>query len=193
MDRRREHVYNHGQEVLEKVLFNKYLAEERHKTAGAEKRVRDADLTFAILTAPEDCPVCFDEVAIDSANWRSGIGMVGEDQAAFENAVINLMQQELDHWKLGVNQAEADGGQTLVTRKRKGDGDVVCDLTCQWFNDPQQTRDFLNRGGNAALLGGPMFKITNLPIEGGSSCRTLCGVPVGVPSLISEPPLQSGE
>ena len=65
--------------------------------------------------------------------------------------------------------------EDVLTTRARGENDVLCQIGCLFFDSEAGVRGFLNTGGNAALLDGPLVQVRGLRRPGGD------GLALGVP------------
>ena len=73
----------------------------------------------------------------------------------------------------------------LTTSKGLREEDTVCPIRCLIFSTPTAVSEFLNQGGNAALLNGPFVQIGVLKNKGEGKA-TYYAIPVGVGRLLTD-------
>ena len=66
---------------------------------------------------------------------------------------------------------DKDGNGVLTAAKGLKEGQLVMVGTCLCFSGTQGVAEFLNNGGNAALLDGPLVQVTGLHMPGEDTQR----------------------
>ena len=170
-DRVKEHSRNHGEKILKDTIFDAFYKAELKKIEPGAKRVRSQDLHFVSLDAEDPQPVCFSEVVGSSttSSWRGTFSDYPSSDF-LEKAIPALLTEELGLYSVTIGK-DGQGVSTLVSTKGLKEGDQVAIATCLCFPEASAAANFLNAGGNGALLGGPCFKVSNLACPGGGSAR----------------------
>ena len=185
-----EHSKNHGRKILRDCMFADFVREGRKQQRG-EKRVIAKESGFSVLQAPEDQTVLFEQAAL-GATWRSGFDQYPASDF-LERAVPRLLQDELDSSILSISMV--DGQRRLVTTKAAKEGDMLVVATALLFSSPVGITEFLNSGGNGALLEGPMIHVKGVRTQhhgGDASSTTLAptksvyAILVGVSRLVAD-------
>jgi len=113
-----------------------------------------------VVTGPEDQPVFFREVTPNPASgWRAGMDQFHPPEE-LAPAIIQLREKELAQYQLKVDYK--DGQRRLITSKALKEHDVVGLATALNFSTPGLVRDFMNQGGNAVLMDGPVVHAKSL-------------------------------
>ncbi len=178
-----EHSKNHGRKILRDCMYTDFVKEGRRQQRG-DKRVFAKESGFVVLPAPESQTVLFEQVAL-GATWRSGFDQYPTPDF-LERAVPRLLQEELDSTILAIT--ESDGNRRLVTTKAAKEGDTLVVATSLLFSAPSGVTEFLNCGGNGALLEGPMFHVTGVLQHeaAGSRTKSVYAILVGVSRLVAD-------
>jgi len=194
LDRVSGHSRAHGRQILRNFIHQEFLSAERALHAGGPgaKRIRAEALTFVRVSAPpvQEQTLCFTEVPgiPGTSAWRACIDKFPASDA-LEKGVLELVKRELETFGLAVRPAQDGGRPALVTERARGDGDVICPVSCLLFSDADGLRECLNAGDNAALLAGPMLRIAGLRCPGGGvgspggEVMDVYGIPVGAARL----------
>jgi hypothetical protein len=199
LDRVSGHSQAHGQQVLRDFLRQEFHVAEQARqalVAGGAKRIRPEYLAFIQVSAPPvlEQTSCFLEVPGDTATpaWRGSFNEFPSSDV-LEAGVLELLQRELETFGLAVRPAQAGGRPVLVTEKARGEGDILCPVSCLLFGGANGLRECLNKAGNAALLDGPLIHVAGLRRPGGSmsdyraaDCMDAYGIPVGAARLVSD-------
>ena len=80
---------------------------------------------------------------------------------------------------------EKDGAKRLVPRKHLREGGTLVVASCLLYTDQTRLRNFLNIGGNAALMEGPIVKIDGILATDGSK-SSLYALLIGVARLVTD-------
>jgi hypothetical protein len=161
---------------------------ELAKEDPSRKRLRSEDvLTVPIMASPNQSPRFF-EVQADPAasSWRAGIDLSCED-IDLEKAVVDLCAKELDSMELAVR--DRHGCKQLVTTKALKEGQRVGQVSSLLFSTKGVMRDFLNKGGNVALMDAPLLEVRNLETSDlleGVQFNSVYSVPVGAARLLTD-------
>lgn len=83
--------------------------------------------------------------------------------------------------------------KTLLTTRARGENDILCKIGCLFFDSEAGVRGFLNTGGNAALLDGPLIQVRGLRRPGsdglapapGDTMSVFC-IMVGAARLVTD-------
>ena len=187
LDRVKEHSKAHGQDLLRECLQKAFYAEEkaRESSGTSTKRWLSKELPFVTVQADSLQTVLFADVAHDGSTplWRANL-----DQAPtptdLEDAVTKLMAHEVEADSLVVVD-DANGGRSLITTKAIKEGDMVVLARCLLFSKSQNVAEFVNSGGNSALLEGPLIHITNVETPLGNTTE-LFAVLVGIGMFVQD-------
>ena len=106
--------------------------------------MRDEDVTFVIVQAPEEQIVRYSDVHPDSSksSWRAALDEFPSPDV-FETQVIALIANEFENFSLISKTGERSG---LVTRKSRKEGEKIADLICIQFTRTTNAREFLCQG-----------------------------------------------
>ena len=123
--------------------------------------IRQDELRMFIVLAPGMQPVLFHAVPADpeGSSWRAGTDQY-HDSDELLKAIVQLREKEVTEHGLTVNSR--DGQHRICTTRSYKDSDLVGQATCQIFSTLGLLRDFLNQGGNAALMDGPLICVDGL-------------------------------
>lgn len=181
------HSRSHGQKVLKDQLYAELYAVER-ASSRHDKRVLERDATFITVRAPLDQPVRFDSVELVAGTWRSGIDLTPTSET-LERQIPKLIFQELE--AMGLRVQDINGQKRLVAARGLSESDVVGHVSSLLFSSRHAAVEFLNLGGNAALLEGPMFELSGLACdaadgEGDSSTKSVFAIPLGAGRLLAD-------
>lgn len=106
--------------------------------------MREEDVKFVTVQAPEDQVVRYSDVQPDSSksSWRGGLDEYPSSEV-LERGVIALIDKEFDRYSLTGKDGERSG---LVTRKSRKEGEKIADITCIQFTTVTNAREFLSQG-----------------------------------------------
>ena len=190
-DRVSQHSRAHGQLVLRNFLRQEFQGTELARAGREAPRARADDLTFLQVAAPavHDQTLCFQEVLVDETSaWRGGFDQFPAVDA-LDMGVQALLQQELVTNGLALRHpgdGDGAGGRlALMTEKARGEGDILCPVSCLLFSSAAGVLECLHTAGKAALLDGPLIRVTGLRCPGGSEVMDAYGIPVGAARLAS--------
>ena len=170
LDRTTSHSQNHGMRIMRETLYRAAYKEEAAKLGPDAKRVLVHELHFVEVAAPDEQPVRFQEVQplAEKSQWRAGIDCPPSSDD-LENAVPALMVSEMQEHKLDVIATSTDSvrpgsGTTrrIITMRGLKEGDTICKISCVLFSTIDGVVEFMNRGGNAALLDGFLLQVVNI-------------------------------
>ena len=180
----RQHSASHGQLLLRKTIFHDIYEVEK-KSAQHAKRVLLGDLAFVPINAPIDQPVFFFDVQPTGGNWRSGVDSCPATDF-LERAVPKLLAAELEKFGLGI--ADERGVRRLVATRGFREEEIIGPMTALLFSEASTVVEFLNSGGNAALLDAPLMKVLGLSGRCSDSAATasIFAVPTGVGRLLCD-------
>jgi hypothetical protein len=186
LDRVSEHSRNHGQLVLKDFLRQEFRGTELARAGMGASRARADDLTFLQVAAPpvQEQTLCFQEVQVEETSaWRGGFDAFPASDA-LDTGVQALLQHELVTFGLALRRpgdgGDARGRPVLVTERARGEGDILCPVSCLLFSGAAGVHECLHTAGNAALLDGPLIRVTGLRCPGGcSEVMDAYGIPVG--------------
>ena len=195
LDRVSEHSRAHGEMVLRNFLKQEFQGTELARAGTGASRTRADDLTFLQVAAPpvQEQTTCFQEVLVEKTSaWRGGFDEFPASDA-LDMGVKALLQQELEAFGLALRRHDGDGAQgrpILMTEKARGEGDILCPVSCLLFSGPAGVHECLRTAGNAALMDGPLIRVTGLRcpgghVGGGSEVMDAYGIPVGAARLAS--------
>lgn len=193
LDRVSGHSQAHGQEILRDSIRRQFYDAEvagNALAAGVAKRVRTEDLTFLRVRAPPvvEQTLCFAEVKADQSTsaWRASFDEFPASDA-LEAGVLDLLQHELVTFGLAVRPTPepAGGRPALVTEKGRGEGDILCPVSCLLFSSAAGLHECISTAGNAALLDGPLLHVSGLRCPGGEVMAAYA-IPVGAARLVSD-------
>ena len=161
LDRVQAHGRAHGESLLGSTILQELMCEERAKVGNASKRLNEYDLHFVKLQAPTTQTTLFQEAAedISTPSWRRGFDQYPNPDV-LEQAVHQLIRYELETfpWVPVVHSGVTRG---LAAKGHLKDGEMIADpVPVLTFSSPAGVLEFLNQGGNAALVEGPLLKIT---------------------------------
>ena len=182
----RQHSTSHGKLLLRNTIFTELYAIEK-KSAQHAKRVLVGDLAFVPIAAPRDQPVFFfDASPSKDGNWRVGIDSCPTSEF-LERAVPKLLSRELE--MLGLAIAEEKGVRRLIANRGFREEEIIGPMTALLFSEATAVVEFLNSGGNAALLVAPLLKVEGL--LGQSSVKpeataSIYAIPTGVGRLLCD-------
>ena len=165
LDRVQAHGRAHGESLLGSTILQELMCEERAKVGNASKRLNEYDLNFVKLQAPTTQTTLFQEAAEDMStpSWRRGFDQYPNPDV-LEQAVHQLIRHELETLPL-VPVVHSGVTRGLAARGHLKDGEVILDpVPVLTFSSPAGVLEFLNQGGNAALVEGPMLKITGIQV-----------------------------
>jgi hypothetical protein len=151
--------------------------------------IRQDDLGWFVVAAPDEQPVLFREaVPCPTSAWRAGIDQF-HDPAQLEKAIVKLREKELDD--MGLEVRDHQGSPFLVTTRALKEHDILGVATALLFSSPGLARDFMNQGGNAALMDGPLVRVTPLRTAGVDGldfgpAETVYSVLVGAMALLGD-------
>ena len=167
LDRVSAHSKAHGRAILQDFLHQEFLNAEQGQqalVAGGVKRRRE--LCFIKVSAPAvgtQAP-CFSEVSCcPSSGWRGGLNEYPALDT-LEVGILELLQRELENFGLAMRPGQAGGRPVLFTEKARGEGDILCPVSCLLFSCAAGLRDCLRSAG--ALLDGPLIHVTGLRCPG---------------------------
>ena len=183
LDRVKEHSKRHGEAVLKGWLTQSYDAVERKKVDPAQKRLRNEDLYFVTIPAPETQPVHFVDVPTDSASWRAGINCI-PDSDVLEKGILDLVAKELTDHHLSVGLRK--GRHVLVTNRALKEGAVICPGSALLFSTADHIREFLNTSFHAALSASPLLTIEGLDTAVKKRSMSVHAVLVGACRLVTD-------
>ena len=189
----KEHSIAHGKQLLHDSFLAQHLKAER-ESRQHEKRVYPTDMSVVHVSAPALQPVLFHGVSPDAtlSSWRAGLDTLPAT-SFLETAVPTLVNQDLEENKLmlqslsSVCRGPSQLRMALCARTGRREGDVVFVVKCLLFSTAGCCADFLNTGGNAALLDGPTIEVEGL--LHGSEAKTqtsVFAVPVGAATLLRD-------
>ena len=163
LDRVQAHGRAHGESLLGSTILQELMCEERAKVGNASKRLNEYDLHFVKLQAPTTQTTLFQEAAedISTPSWRRGFDQYPNPDV-LEQAVHQLIRYELETfpWVPVVHSGVTRG---LAAKGHLKDGEMIADpVPVLTFSSPAGVLEFLNQGGNAALVEGPLLKITGI-------------------------------
>jgi len=179
-----KHSQAHGQHLLREAVFQEHYDAEK-KSQTHTKRVLSAELSFVKVAAPEEQPIRFEEIAADESvsKWRAGYNLCpSTDMLQVE--IPKLLSLELEAHSLGTTRAGTT--RRLTTFKCLREEDTMCPIRCLIFSTPSAVSEFLNQGGNAALLDGPVVQIGGVLKNDGEGKATYYVIPVGVGRLLTD-------
>ena len=178
-DRVNSHCQAHGEQLLRHTLFKENYKIEKEKAPAANKRVRPASLFFVDVTAPAEQAVRFTETSPDESKsgWRAGYCQYPAEDF-LETAVPQLLAWELDNVPVTIrasNNASVAGNVLTASRALK-EGEVVMTARCLTFSDATMVAQFMNSGGNGALLEGPLIAVRGVEGCDGDGATTFMDV-----------------
>jgi hypothetical protein len=94
---------------------------------------------------------------------------------------------EKEQTEFFVKPADRKGVKVLVTEKALKDSQIIMPASCLVFSSKALARDFLNQGGNAALMSAPLIEVQNLEVPDDNfdcSVRSVWCVQTGISQLI---------
>ena len=179
-----QHSTSHGQLLLRKTIFNDIYEVEK-KSAQHAKRVLLGDLAFVPINAPSEQPVFFFDVPPTGCNWRSGIDLCPATDF-LERAVPKLLSYELEKFGLGI--ADERGVKRLVATRGFREEEIIGSMTALLFSEASTVVEFLNSGGNAALLDAPLMQVLGLLQSSAFFAATaaIFAIPTGVGRLLCD-------
>ena len=144
-DRVSAHAAGHGRHLLRQYIERTVGGPERAKRAAKEKRMRDEDVVFLSVAAPEEQPILFWDVQPDVAgsSWRARFDTWPQEQA-METSMSALVESERTDFKMCLEQRH--GKTCLVTRKSVKEGDLICQARALLFGSASRVRKFLEKG-----------------------------------------------
>ena len=191
LDRVSEHSRAHGQMVLRNFLRREFKGVALARAGGGATRARADDLNFLHVPAPpvQEQTLCFQEVQVEPTSaWRGGFDEFPASDA-LDAGVKTLLKNELVTCGLALRRpGDGDGAAgdrpVLVTEKARGEGDILCPVSCLLFSGAAGVKECLHTAGNAELLDGPLIRVTGLRCpggrkDGGSEVMDAYGIPVG--------------
>lgn len=181
------HSAGHGLQILRDTLFSEAYAAEQKNTAHA-KRVLEDELSFAVLRAPDEQPVSFWSVPPTEGCWRSGMDLCPSTEQLLE-LLPKQFSSELE--ACGLRVVEEAGQKRLAASRGLREEEVLGSLSALLFSSAGAVAEFLNVEGNAALLEGPLLKISDLSGENpqgvsNAGFSSVFAVPMGVGRLLSD-------
>ena len=167
------HACEHGKDLLRAVWKKEYLKKEKAKIDPEKKRLLQDDVRFVKVQAPADQTICFSQVVPSGTTpaWRAGVDL-SPDESTLEKGMMELMARQLQDSGLAVS--EKDGERFLVPKMHVNEGDEVIVANCLVYSNPSSVRTFLNQGGNAALIDGPLIQIDGVQEPDGSEKSFYC-------------------
>jgi hypothetical protein len=188
------HARAHGQRLLREYIFNFHCQKLKAAVDINRKRVRSEDLNVVKIEARPCQSPRFDEVQADPlvSFWRAGIDRTFEgDAIELERAVVNLCDRELTDLRLAVRDQQ--GAKLLVTTRALKEGDVIGKASAMLYSTKGLMRDFLNQGGNAALMDAPLLEAAGVEVGEGLSepgeaapTKKVFGILVGAMRLLTD-------
>ena len=183
-----EHAKAHGEKLLREVVYAGYHKVELAKEDPNRKRVRCEDIMTVPLSASPDQTTRFFEVQPDpTSSWRAGIDLSCED-IELDKHIVENCSKELNSMDLIVQ--DHHGCKQLVTRNALKEGQRIGNISCLVFSTKTLMRDFLNKGGNLALIDSPLLEVGNLetndPVDGGVLRKSVFCIPVGAARLLTD-------
>ena len=189
LDRTTSHSQNHGTRIMRETLYRAAYKEEAAKLGPDAKRVLVHELHFVEVAAPDEQPVRFQEVQplAEKSQWRAGIDCPPSSDD-LENAVPALMVSEMQEHKLDVIATSTDSvrpgsgiTRRIITMRGLKEGDTICKISCVLFSTIDGVVEFMNGGGNAALLDGFLLQVVNIKrSEDWLEPMKLYAVPTGI-------------
>jgi hypothetical protein len=185
-----EHSMAHGEKLLQEIIYDDYHKAELAKEDPSRKRVRAEDIRSLLIMASPEQSTRFFEVQPDTADssWRAGINLSCED-IDLQQAIVDLCSKELDTMDLAVR--DQYGCKVLVTTKALKEGQRIGNISSLLFSTKPLMRDFLNKGGNQALMDAPLLEVRNLetsdPLDEAPDVlrrTSVFSIPVGVARLL---------
>ena len=184
LDRVRDHSKAHADVLLKSTLFTRFYKEAKANLPGQKERLYAHNLSIIQTSAPEEGDgMRFGDIKIRD-EWRSGLDKVFPEQR-LETLVPSLISRELDDSNVFARTIPADGSRRLVAACALKEGDVLMQASCLLFTDIAKVTEFLNTGGNSALLQGPVVRMDGLLDDTGSP-RTIFAVMVGAAMFIGD-------
>ena len=145
-DRPTAHSILRGLRLARRLFFQSRLEEERARiqaTAASRKRpLAVSDLQFISITAPTPQPLEVGEVAPATDSFPGGFDNVPAE-SAFDSAIPQLLDRELDKWGLFTTQPEGGRGRGLASTKSLRDGDLICNVPSLKFSSIPTLQAFL--------------------------------------------------
>ena len=156
-----EHSMAHGEKLLREIIYDDYHKAELAKEDPSRKLVRAEDIRSLLIMASPEQSTRFFEVQPDTASssWRAGINLSCED-IDLQKAIVELCSKELNTMDLAVR--DQHGSKVLVTTKALKEGQRIGNISSLLFSTKPLMRDFLNKGGNQALMDAPLLEVRNL-------------------------------
>jgi hypothetical protein len=183
-----EHSKAHGEKLLREIVYDGCHKVELAKEDPSRKRLRVEDvLTVPIMASPDQSPTFF-EVQADPAasSWRAGIDHSCEE-IDLSKEVMELCTKEFESMELAVR--DRHGCKQLVATKALKEGQRVGKVSSLLFSTKGVMRDFLNTGGNVALMGAPLLEAGNLETSDlleGVKLNSVHAVLVGAARLLTD-------
>ena len=165
----KKHGQAHGEAILRGTLFKQMLQKER-RSAPEAKRVLSTELSFAQIEAPELQHVRFCEVLPDetTSKWRAGFNLsINSDFLQAE--IPKLTDIELE--KYGLKVAQTGTTRRLTATRHHNEGEILMPVTALLFGCERSVAQFLNLGGNSALMEGPLFQVSHVDAPMNSSAQ----------------------
>ena len=182
----RQHSTSHGKLLLRNTIFNDLYAIEK-KSAQHAKRVLVGDLAFVPIAAPRDQPVFFfDASPPKDGNWRVGIDSCPTTEF-LERAVPKLLSRELEEFGLAI--ADEGGVRRLIANRGFREEEIIAPMTALLFSVATAVVEFLNSGGNAALLDAPLLKVEGLLGQSSvnpEATASIFAIPTGIGRLLCD-------
>ena len=142
---------------------------------------------FVAVSAPSEQPAfLFDVVVGPSGNWRAGLDICPTTEF-LERAVPKLLSLELENFGLSI--ADDKGTKRLVANRDFREEEPIGPLSALLFSESAAVLEFLNSGGNAALLDSPLIQVTGLrsqQSESPEATASIFAIPTGVGRLLCD-------
>ena len=154
----------------------------RSRKRKRQRQINELDLQlffFVDVTAPAEQAVRFTETSPDESQsgWRAGYCQYPAEDF-LETAVPQLLAWELDNVPVTIrasNNASVAGNVLTASRALK-EGEVVMTARCLTFSDATMVAQFMNSGGNGALLEGPLIAVRGVEGCDGDGATTFMDV-----------------
>lgn len=161
----KDHSFRHGEQLLRQLLAQRRLGDAQAKVApSGEKRMRQQDLQFINVAAPEDQVVTvLDVEPQESSAWRSTLNRGPMKPEDLQQKMLDQLNREMV--QNGLTLADEGGTMFLTTTKPLRDGDVACVMSGITFDRKDMLRAYIDTSDQHKALGSALLCIQNLWLE----------------------------
>ena len=158
-----KHSAAHGAALLKSLLIARKMSAAKAivgATVG-EKRLRNSEFQFVVVTAADDQPVRIRDIeARPESAWRGGFN---KSPTNLEQRVMQQLQKELDAYALGLEKIQ--GEMHIVTKKSLREGDLVGWMSGLTFDSLDKLSAFVHSGESTKDFINAMVRIDNIQLS----------------------------